>query len=203
VEATGAQERELTGEKAQRIVAAMRESVARRGAAGATFEQVAAEAGVSRGLLHYYFGTKERLLVEVVRTDSEIRINRLDESLVAAQTVDDVLAALVSSLKDAVENEPEFYLLLYEVFSAGRRNPDIQRELGQLYARTRDHVAEVLKGKEREGVLNLRYDAEAVASSLFAMGDGFALQALSEPVRDFAAPLAALTAAARHLLIDE
>ena len=41
---------------------------------GATFEHVPAQAGVSRGLLHYYFGTKERLLVEVVRRDSESRV---------------------------------------------------------------------------------------------------------------------------------
>src|ERR1051326_5163471 len=55
-------ERELSGEKAQRIIDAMRESVAKRGAAGSTFEHVAREAGVSRGVLHYYFGTKERLV---------------------------------------------------------------------------------------------------------------------------------------------
>ena len=40
---------------------------------------VAREAGVSRGLLHYYFGTKERLLVEVVRRDTELRIVMLDD----------------------------------------------------------------------------------------------------------------------------
>ena len=73
-------ERELSGEKAQRIVDAMRDSVAKRGAAGSTFEHVAREAGVSRGLLHYYFGTKERLLVEVVRRDAELRVARLDET---------------------------------------------------------------------------------------------------------------------------
>src|SRR5450432_970015 len=66
-------ERELSGDKAQRIIDAMRDSVAQRGAAGSTFEHVAREAGVSRGLLHYYFGTKERLLVEVVRRESEVR----------------------------------------------------------------------------------------------------------------------------------
>ncbi len=177
-------ERELNSEKAQRIVDAMRESVARRGAAGSTFEQVAAEAGVSRGLLHYYFGTKERLLVEVVRRDAEIRITRLDERLAEAKSVDDVIDVLLASLTDMIENEPAFFLLLYELFSAGRRNPDIRREVGQLFERTRSHVAEVLKAKEREGVLNLRYDAEAVVSYLFAVGDGFALQALSDPERD-------------------
>src|SRR3977135_2099121 len=68
-----AKTRQLTGERAQRIVDAMRASVAQRGAAGSTFDHVAREAGVSRGLLHYYFGTKERLLVEVVRRECEGR----------------------------------------------------------------------------------------------------------------------------------
>jgi AcrR family transcriptional regulator len=195
-----APERELTGEKAQRIVDAMRESVAARGAAGSTFEHVAGEAGVSRGLLHYYFGTKERLLVEVVRRDADVRIGRLDEPLGKAKTVDDVLDVLVASLMDLIDNEPGFFLLLFELFSAGRRNPEIQAELGQLFVRTRSHVAEILKAKESEGVLHLRYDAEAVTSYLFTFGDGFALQALSDPARDHTGTLAAGTAAARFLL---
>jgi AcrR family transcriptional regulator len=102
-------QRELSGEKAQRIVDAMRVSVAKRGAAGSTFEHVAREAGVSRGLLHYYFGTKERLLVEVVRRDAEIRVARLDEPLAKAETVDDVVDVLLASLTDLIENEPAFF----------------------------------------------------------------------------------------------
>jgi AcrR family transcriptional regulator len=196
-------ERELSGEKAQRIVDAMRDSVARRGAAGSTFEHVAGEAGVSRGLLHYYFGTKERLLVEVARRDTELRVTRLDERLGEAKTVDDVLDALVSSLTDMIENEPGYFLLLYELFSAGRRNPEIQREVGQLFVRTRSHVADVLRAKESEGVLNLRFGAEAVVSYLFAVGDGFALQALSDPTRDNTEALAAGSASARYLLVSE
>jgi len=193
-------ERELSGDKAQRIVDAMRDSVARRGAAGSTFEHVAREAGVSRGLLHYYFGTKERLLVEVVRRDSELRVERLDERLAPAKTVDDVVDALVSSLTEVIENEPGFFLLLYELFSAGRRNPDIQREVGQLFERTRSHVAEVLREKDEEGVLALRFPAEDVVSYLFALGDGFALQALSDPSRDTTGAFAVGVASARYLL---
>ena len=196
-------ERELSGDKAQRIVDAMRDSVAERGAAGSTFEHVAREAGVSRGLLHYYFGTKERLLVEVVRSDAELRVARLDEMLEKAKTVDDVLDVLVSSLMDMIDNDPGFFLLLYELFSAGRRNPDIQHEVGQLFERTRSHVAAVLRAKETEGVLNLRFDAEAVVSYLFAVGDGFALQALSDPKRDNSAAMEAGAASARYLLISE
>jgi AcrR family transcriptional regulator len=196
-------ERELSGDKAKRIVDAMRDSVARRGAAGSTFEHVAREAGVSRGLLHYYFGTKERLLVEVVRRDSELRVARLDEMLGEAKSVDDVLDVLVSSLTDLIENEPSFFLLIYELFSAGRRNPEIQEEVGKLFAHTRSHVAEVLRAKESEGVLSLRFDADAVVSILLALGDGFALQALSDPDLDDKAAVAAGAASARFLLVKE
>lgn len=193
-------ERELSGDKAQRIVDAMRESVAKRGAAGSTFEHVAREAGVSRGLLHYYFGTKERLLVEVVKRDTELRVERLDERLGSAKTVDDVVAALVTSLTDMIDNEPGFFLLLYELFSAGRRNPEIQREVGQLFEKTRSHVAEVLRSKDEEGVLSLRFAAEDVVSYLFALGDGFALQALSDPSRDSSGAMAVGVATASYLL---
>ena len=84
-------ERRLPGEKAQRIVEAMRSSVARRGVAGSTFDHVARAAGVWRGLLHYYFGTKERLLAEVVRHDCDVRMALVDEQLTDAKTPDDVL----------------------------------------------------------------------------------------------------------------
>src|ERR671930_2604818 len=88
-------ERKLEGDKAQRIIAAMRASVASRGAAASTFDHVAREAGVSRGLLHYYFGSKERLLVEVVRHDCEVRINAMGDALGRARSVDDIVEALV------------------------------------------------------------------------------------------------------------
>ena len=194
------QTRELSGEKAKRIVEAMRSSVARRGISGSTFEHVAREAGVSRGLLHYYFGTKEALLVEVVRRDTEHRIARLDEPVGQAGSADEILEVLVADLQDSIQNEPGFWVLLFELFTAGERNPEIRREVGELFKRTRDHVADILRAKEREGVISLRFDADAVVGFLFALADGIALQMLSDADRDHAPAITAGTAAARHLL---
>jgi AcrR family transcriptional regulator len=192
--------RELSGEKAQRIVEAMRSSVARRGIAGSTFEHVAREAGVSRGLLHYYFGTKEALLVEVVRRDTEHRIARLDEPLGKAKSVDELLEILVADLQDSIQNEPGFWVLLFDLFTAGRRNPEIQREVGELFNRTRDHVAEILRAKQAEGVISARFEVDSVVAMLFAMADGIALQILTDPDRDHTGMIAAGTEAARSIL---
>src|SRR5687767_3081931 len=162
MEAAQKTKEQLSGEKATRIVEAMRSSVARRGISGSTFEHVAREAGVSRGLLHYYFGTKEALLVEVVRRDTEHRIARLDEPVGKAGSADEILALLVADLQDSIQNDPGFWVLLFDLFTAGRRNPDIRREVGELFKRTRDHVAEILRAKDREGVIELRFDADHV-----------------------------------------
>ena len=202
MEAATRPQRELSGEKAQRIIEVMRSSVAARGIAGSTFEHVSREAGVSRGLLHYYFGTKEQLLVEVVRRDSEVRVARLDEPLGRAKTVDDVVDVLVSNLLDLIENEPGFFDLIFEVYTAGRRTPEIQREVAELFTRSRDHVAEVLDAKDEEGVLSLRFGAQPTVAYLFAIADGIALQALTDRGREFDEVIATGTAAARFLLTD-
>ncbi|HEX4626496.1 MAG TPA: TetR/AcrR family transcriptional regulator [Solirubrobacteraceae bacterium] len=173
----------IAGDKAKRIVDAMRSSVARRGAAGSTFDHVAREAGVSRGLLHYYFGTKERLLVEVVRRDCDIRMDILDAALSDVRTAEDFVDALVRSLEDVLENDPDFYALLFEITTMARRNDEIAGELSDLYRRTRRHVADLLQAKQDEGVLRLADEPEAVAAILFALGDGIALQVLHAPDR--------------------
>lgn len=194
--------RPLESEKAKRIVDAMRESVARRGAAGSTFDHVAREAGVSRGLLHYYFGTKERLLVEVVRRDSEIRIAALAASLGDARTADDFIDALVRSLEELIERDPGFVVLMYELFTLSRRNEEIADELALVCRQTREDVAASLRAKQDEGVVQLGAEPEAVAGVLFALADGLALRFLIEPDLDFRPTLTAAVAAARTLIAD-
>src|SRR3954463_15986364 len=156
----------LDKDKARRIVEAMRVTVGSRGAAGATFDRVAQEAGVSRGLLHYYFGTKERLLAETVQHDAELRSAHLERRLAGADSIDAVIEALVSELQDFVKEDRGSQAVLYEMFSASRRNEEIREELARLYAGMRSHVAAILREKDAAGVIRLRADAEAVASVL-------------------------------------
>jgi AcrR family transcriptional regulator len=199
MEASVAAPRRLDGDKAQRIIEAMRSSVGARGAAASTFDHVAREAGVSRGLLHYYFGTKERLLVEVVRHDCETRIEAMDERIARAETVDEIVEALVAGLEDFIGGEPTL-AVIYEMLSASRRSDDIRAELAELYRRWRAHLAESLRAKEREGVVRLQGDPESVASILFALGDGFGIQVVSDPGWDRDAAFGLGIMVARRLL---
>jgi AcrR family transcriptional regulator len=194
--------RSLSGEKAQRIVEAMRHSVARRGVAGSTFDHVSREAGVSRGLLHYYFGTKEQLLVEAARRDCDQRIEVLERQLAGAQTADDFVALLAQNLQETIHEDPDFVTLVFELFTLSRRNADIAVEYARLVSLTRERLASVLAAAQEDGVLRLHAEPEAVADILFSLGDGFALRMIAEPERDFGASIQAGIACARSLLAD-
>jgi AcrR family transcriptional regulator len=193
-------ERRLDGDKARRIVEAMRASVAARGAAGSTFDHVAAEAGVSRGLLHYYFGSKERLLVEVVRRDTELRLERPERGLAEADSIDSIVAVLVRQLRDFVAEDPAAHALVHELFSVSRRNEEVRGELAEPYRKVRGQVADVLRAKEAAGVVRLRGEPDAVASLLFALGDGLELQMVADTDWDSAPTIEAGIATARFML---
>jgi AcrR family transcriptional regulator len=199
--ASGSEPRQLAGDKAARIVDAMRASVAERGTAGSTFDQVARAAGVSRGLLHYYFGTKERLLVEVVRRDSDVRLSALDTQLAQAQTADDFIVVLVANLEDIVANDPGFVTLVFELFVLSRRHDDIATEFAQLLRRSTARVAELLRAKEAEGVLHLSAEPEAVVDVLLSLGDGIWLRMLAQD-RDFGPTIQAAVRCVRALIDD-
>jgi len=91
---------------------------------------------------------------------------------------------------------------VFELFTLSRRNSDIAAEYADLLRRTREHVARMLAAAQREGVVALHAEPEAVAEVLFSLGDGLALRMLSEPQRDFSATMDAAVACARALLTD-
>lgn len=192
--------RELSGDKAARIVDAMRASVAERGIAGATFDHVARVAGVSRGLLHYYFGSKERLLVEAARRETEVRHASLEEALAGADTVEHVMDLLVRGLEDFLDENSGPALMFHELLSLAGRNQEIADELAELGRQTRSHLAGALSAKADAGVLTLRDEPEAVAAFLVVLADGITVRRLSEPEFDIRPLMDKAVAAARPLL---
>jgi AcrR family transcriptional regulator len=192
--------RELPGDKAARIVEAMRVSVAARGIAGATFDHVAREAGVSRGLLHYYFATKERLLVEVLRRECDVRIERLEAAVEGAEDAEGVLAALVRSFEELLGEGQTAVVMFYEMMTLAQRNAEIAAELAELGRRTRQHMAAALRAKSEAGVLRLRADADVLATFLFALADGLTVRKLSEPELDITPVVGQAVAAVRAVL---
>jgi AcrR family transcriptional regulator len=174
--------------------------VAARGIAGSTFDHVAREAGVSRGLLHYYFGTKEQLLVEVVRRECEVRERRIEDAIADARSASEVLEALVRSFEEILGEGPTASAMFFEMLTLAQRHSEIAVELSELGRRTREAFAAALAAKSEAGVLSLQAAPDAVAACLFALADGIIVRRLSEPSLDIGPLMNQGAAAARALL---
>jgi BetI-type transcriptional repressor, C-terminal len=140
--------------------------------------------------------------VEAVRRDCELRMEILERQLAGAQTAEDFIALMAQNLQETVSEDPDFVTLVFELFTLSRRNAEIATEYTALMRRTRGLLAGMLASAQREGVLRLHAEPEALAEVLFSLGDGFALRMLAEPERDFTATVRAGIVCVRALLAD-
>lgn len=178
----------------------MRTCVASSGFAGATFDNVARQAGVSRGLLHYYFSTKERLLAEVVRRECQIRLELLNQAIAAAGGADDLIDALVRSFEELMGEGSSDVVMFYELLTLAQRNDGIAAELAELARSLRLQLAQALQAGSEAGVFELRAPADDVATLLLALADGVMVRRMSEPELDVRRLMDLAVAAARALL---
>lgn len=124
--ARAAEPRAAIDRRAQ-ILEAARSVLSRQGYAETSMKDIAAEAGVAPGLLHYYFESKEEILFQVVEGLSH-EIGESHRS--AVQGVADPLEAIAAAMESAAERcSPGFCRLLLDAYSLAWTNPGVRERL--------------------------------------------------------------------------
>src|SRR5260370_13112885 len=100
----------------ERIIAAASKVLAEKGYDATTLREISREAHTAPGLVHYYFGGKDELLVEVLQVAGR-RFQQRMEHLAQQMSTGWSLDALLRQLYERVELEPEVYRLRYESFA--------------------------------------------------------------------------------------
>jgi AcrR family transcriptional regulator len=165
----------------ERLIAAGYTVLSEKGYEAATVKEVARVAGVSPGLFHYYFASKEELLVAVLREAGK-RYGRMMQDLRAAVPADHFLEAALAALRERVTQEPGWYRLRYELFALGLRNPTFLPVVGEQLAFIRQMFVQAFQGITGED----EERAQALAALVFASVEGLALQQLAQPDLDLA-----------------
>jgi AcrR family transcriptional regulator len=166
--------------KPDRILDAAHRLLAEHGHAAVTVTEIAREAGVSRGLLHYYFDSKEHILAEVVRRNVEQSIEETSGRLREASSREELVSQFLRAYQDTL-GRGTGYALYFETFVQGRVHRSVRAELADLLQARRDSLADALRVAEQRGLVTLAADPRGVASLILAIGDGVALQYLADP----------------------
>ena len=172
----------------ERIIAAASKVLAEKGYEAATLREISREAQAAPGLVHYYFGGKDELLVEVLQAAGR-RFHQRMERLVQQVPVEQSLEAALAQLYERVDLEPDVYRLRYESFSLGLHNPLIEPRVRERLAQRRNElgsvIAKVLENSEwTEGKQRSSLDPTLLAALLLSIFDGLALQKIMDPTFD-------------------
>jgi AcrR family transcriptional regulator len=166
------------------ILAAAQRAFGRRGYRGGSLASIADAVGVTQqGVLHY-FGSKENLLVEVLKQRDELERATgqatADEQSLFARTV-----ALVRRNGNHREEVRFFSVLVGEALTEDYPATDYVRGRYAALARS---SARMLERGQQSGQVRGDIDAESVAALLIAAMDGLQIQWLLDPGRGMTKP---------------
>ncbi len=160
------------------IVHAAASVLGRQGYAATSLKDVAREAKVAPGLLHYYFESKEELLLEVVVV---MERQMISEWKSAVASVEDPLERIVAGLDHAearCAEQPEFFRLLLDLYTVGLSSPALRVRCAELCSHLVDEieleVRNVLGSLPAYTLVSPRVLAGAIADAI----DGIALSGL-------------------------
>lgn len=129
-------------ERRRQILAAARNRFSERGFSAVSTSEIAADAGVARGLINHYFGTKRELYVEVVREMVRFRSQPVPEYVDGA-TPQDRLDESIDRWLEMVARNREAWLAAVGAEGLGR-DPEIEAVLDEAREQATSRLIETL-----------------------------------------------------------
>ena len=163
---------------ADAILAAACRVIVRRGVDATRIADIAAEAGTSTGTVHYYFETKDDVLLAALTWANEQPYNRVDELL--GQEADDLsrLATLLE-LSIPYPGQPrEEWLFVLELWSQILHRPELLAAGESFDSRWRSYFHDVVRSGTDKGVFRPVAPVDQVADRLVALVDGLGIKAV-------------------------
>ncbi len=175
------QREQAAAEARSRILAAAADCIVRDGLAQVRMASIARAAGVSAGLLHYHFDTKELLFGEVLRYSHEVSAGLNQRALSSAG---DGPAERLSSFLDRClpsdEQRADEWLLWQELALLCIRDPRLAKVGADLYEDLYATTADIVREGVDTGVFDTALEPRMVAETAVALTDGFGGRVLAK-----------------------
>lgn len=155
---------------------------ARRGYREAGVDEIAAEAGYSKGALYWHFSGKEELLVTLLEERVDAPMRERFALLASAPPERDMSVEGTRAFARQLEGEREALLLEREYWSLAIRDPELRARYAERQAELRRELAAALQARARHlGTPDLTLPAEEVARIVMSIIGGLTVDELLEP----------------------
>jgi AcrR family transcriptional regulator len=163
------------------VLAAAREVFAERGLAGATLDDVAGAAGLTKGAVYSNFAGKDDLILALMEDRVADRIEAVAAAFAAAGSstggVRDAGATLIAS----VHADADWQRLFIEFWARAMRDDGLRDVLVERRRALRRTIAQALERGAAEHGLRLAMPADHLAVTILALSNGLAIESLLDP----------------------
>ena len=166
---------DVAAERKDQIVRATVDCIAKFGYHNFSMQDVARTAGVSKGIIHYYFLNKDDLMMSVLdRVASDIeRVLRADMSAIANPVKK--IEVLVEICLNVVRNTREYYQVNMDFWTQINQKDEVRQVIAEHYVKFRQTCSSVIAEGIERGVFR-KVDPIEYSSYIIAVIDGLSLQ---------------------------
>jgi AcrR family transcriptional regulator len=166
----------------EELLAAALRVFARRGYREAGVDEIAAEAGYSKGALYWHFSSKEELLMALLEERIDARMRDRFALLSSAPPDSDMSVEASREFARQLSREREALLLEREYWSFAIRDPELRARYAERQMELRAALAAAMQARARHlGTPDLTMPADDVARIVMSIIGGLAIDDLIEP----------------------
>jgi AcrR family transcriptional regulator len=150
----------------------------RRGLQQASIDEVAEDAGYTKGAFYANFKNKEELFLATLDERFTERIEQIEAVIAGEGTPAEKARRAGDDFAGAIAADPEWERMFFEFSAYAARNEDFRQELATRYRAMRDRLAAALRARHEEFGIEPALPFEQIATMTCLMGNGFALEKL-------------------------
>jgi AcrR family transcriptional regulator len=164
-----------------RLLSSAARVFARRGYHAASVEEVAEEAGFSKGAVYSNFAGKEELFLAMLEERFAARLASVRATVAGPGEPDEQARRGGGDFMATFAADPDWPPLFMEFCAYAQRNPAVRRRLAARVRALRSAMAEILAARAAELGVELPLPAEQLAAMTFAMASGTAMERQLDP----------------------
>ena len=163
------------------LMAAAARAFARQGLDRTSIDQVAEDAGYTKGAFYANFKNKKELFLAMLDERFGERMEEVERVIAGEGTASEKASRAGEDFAAMLEADPDWNRIFFEFNAYANRDADFREELLTRYRWMRERLAAALEERAAELGLPPSLSGELLATMAIAIGNGFALEAMLEP----------------------
>jgi AcrR family transcriptional regulator len=168
----------------QQLLEATMQQIIEEGIGETTVAAVAKRAGISKGIIHYYYPDKRALLKDALRAAEEDFIASAMTDIPPGESPYEQLAALVRNALPLTERGFRMQRIWFNLLATAMVDPELAALQQEYHRRWREHVEATLARLRREDALPNGVDPMSAMRVVVAFCDGLSTLLLTGPAAE-------------------